>query len=128
MNSNKTQHQDDFIHALHDDIPQDFADDLYKRLQALDDEETTTSQVSSAPRAWWTLAVASIMAVMLGGLLLVAGAFLLTPGLVTDALGLVKAFGRSVEEWMEGDVWDWDELQEKLELRERVWEESAGIR
>ena len=45
-----------------------------------------------------------------------------------DALGLVKAFGRSVEEWMEGDVWDWDELQEKLELRERVWEESAGIR
>lgn len=45
-----------------------------------------------------------------------------------DALGLTKAFGRALQEWMDEESWDWDELQTKLEQRQYLWDEDGGIR
>ena len=73
MKSDNTSHNDDFLHALHDDIPQNFEDDLYQRLQMLEDDDSDSTDSTDTPsRAWWTVAVACLMAVLLGGLLLMS--------------------------------------------------------
>lgn len=43
-----------------------------------------------------------------------------------DALGLAKAFGRAVESWIDEAHFDTDELTEKLEAQQALWE-GGGI-
>ena len=45
-----------------------------------------------------------------------------------DALGLTKEFGRAVKEWISEDIYDWNDLLEKLEGRQLAWDDSAGVR
>ena len=41
-----------------------------------------------------------------------------------EALALTRAFGREVKAWMEEEEFDWDELRDRLEKAQEVFEPS----
>ena len=60
---------DDFLYALKDDLPQDFADDLWQQLHVLEKEKPV-----KPARSWWVLAVASFATLFFGAIMIFVSA------------------------------------------------------
>lgn len=66
--------EQDFLYALKEDLPEDFKRDLKQQLDQL---EAETEPPRSSNRAWWTVAVASIITVMLSAVIFTSGSAVL---------------------------------------------------
>ncbi len=60
---------DDFLYALKDDLPQDFADDLRQQLQTHEKNKTV-----KPARSWWVLAAATFASLFFGALMIFVSA------------------------------------------------------